>query len=112
MKLYDQINWISYKYAMSAAVALLGRHAIFAGLSTGCNYLVAYHEAKRRPEQTFLFIAADTGHKYADSVFAQYESALDIDNLKPHRICQPAELSLPWSVMQWERRPLCDVLAS
>lgn len=103
--LYDQINWVSCKYAISASVALLSRHAIFAGLSTGCNYLVAYHEAKRWPDRTVIFIAADTGHKYIDFVFSQPEAALNIDTLKPHRIRRPEQLSLPWSVMTWGRRP-------
>jgi cysteine synthase len=104
-ELYDSIHWVSFDYGLSGAVALLRRHAVFAGLSSGCCYLVAHREAVTRPERTVLFIAADTGHRYVESVFAKHREAADIEALQPVIISTLAELTLPWSTMDWNRRP-------
>lgn len=103
--LYDHIHWISFDYGVAGSVALLREHAIFAGLSSGCSYLVAWHEAARRPDRTVLFIAPDTGHRYADAVFANHQGAKQINTLAPKAISSVEELALPWSVMAWNRRP-------
>ncbi len=102
--LYDDIHWVSFDHGLAGSVALLRRHAIFAGLSSGCTYLVAYHEAVRRPDRTVLFIAPDTGHRYVDTVFAHHEEAKAIEALSPKVVSSVEELALPWSAMAWNRR--------
>ncbi|SHG68998.1 pyridoxal-phosphate dependent enzyme [Streptoalloteichus hindustanus] len=104
-ELYDTMHWVSFDHARAASVELLRRHAIFAGLSTGCGYLVTRWEAAHHPERNHLFIAADTGHRYLDQVFAGHEDALSLDGLAPRRVSSLAELAFPWSVMAWNRRP-------
>ena len=109
--LYDHIHWVSFDHGLSGAVALLREHAIFAGLSSGCCYLVACREAALRPDRTILFIAPDTGHRYAEAVFARHHEARDIRTLTPKPISSHEELALPWSVMAWGRassRSGCD----
>lgn len=103
--LYDQIQWIGFDYAMAATVALLRRHAVFAGLSSGACYLAARREAALRPERAVLFIAPDTGHRYVDAVYARHHQAQDIDLLAPMTIASVEQLALPWSAMAWTRRP-------
>ena len=103
--LYDEIHWVSFDHSLSGAVALLREHAIFAGLSSGCCYLAAHHEAQRHPDQTVLFISPDTGHRYADAVFTRHDEAIDIRSLAPHRVSRTDELALPWSAMDWNRQP-------
>ncbi len=103
--LYDQIQWIGFDYAMAGTVALLRRHAIFAGLSSGCCYLAARREAALRPERAVLFIAPDTGHRYVEAVYARHQEAQDIEALAPRTIAGLDELALPWSAMPWARRP-------
>jgi cysteine synthase len=102
--LYDLIHWVSFDYGLAGTVALLREHAIFAGLSSGCCYLVACREAAKRPDRTILFIAPDTGHRYADAVFARHPEAKDIRALAPKPISTVDELALPWSVMAWSRK--------
>lgn len=102
--LYDRIDWVSFDYGMSGAVALLREHAIFAGLSSGCAYLVARHLAERQPERKVLFLAPDTGHRYLDGVFARHAEALALAPLAPKAIERLDELALPWSTMTWRRR--------
>ncbi|MEU2079950.1 pyridoxal-phosphate dependent enzyme [Streptomyces sp. NPDC013489] len=102
-ELYDTLHWISFDAALSGAVDLLRRHAVFAGLSTGAAYLAARHEHDRAPERTVLFIAPDTGHRYADSVYARHREATPLARLAPRDVADQAELALPWSRMPWNR---------
>ncbi|MFB6529945.1 pyridoxal-phosphate dependent enzyme [Streptomyces sp. NPDC056399] len=102
-ELYDTLHWISFDAALSGAVDLLRRHAVFAGLSTGAAYLAARHEHDRAPERTVLFIAPDTGHRYTDSVYARHREATPLARLAPRDVADQAELALPWSRMPWSR---------
>lgn len=102
---YDTLHWISFDAALAGSVDLLRRHAVFAGLSTGAGYLAARWERSRAPERTVVFIAADTGHRYVDSVYARHREAVAVDSLTPHRITDRTELALPWSRMRWNRAP-------
>lgn len=102
--LYDEIHWVSFDSGATGAVALLRRHGVFAGLSSGCGYLVARYEARRDPSRCVLLLAADTGHRYVDAVFARHAETGDIDALVPHFVEHSAELCLPWSAMAWNRR--------
>ncbi|MFF9731260.1 cysteine synthase family protein [Streptomyces albidoflavus] len=103
--LYDTVHWMDFTHAMSGAVALLKEHAVFAGLSTGAGYLAATHEARRRPDRVHVVIGADTGHRYVERVYARHAEALDIASLKPDEIATPAAMTMPWSVMAWNRTP-------
>jgi cysteine synthase A len=102
--LYDVQHWIDFRHAMAGSVALLRRHAVFAGLSTGAAYLVARWEAARLPERTHLVIGADTGHRYVDRVFARHPEALDPAALAPKEIDSLDQLEMPWSTMVWHRK--------
>lgn len=103
--LYDAIHWIDFRHAMSGAIALLRRHAVFAGLSTGAAYLVAQWFAKQRTDRTYLVIGADTGHRYVEKVFARHREAPDPDSLRPKEITSLTDLAMPWSAMRWQRNP-------
>ncbi|WP_031507155.1 pyridoxal-phosphate dependent enzyme [Streptomyces megasporus] len=103
--LYDTLHWVAFDAALAGSVDLLRRHAVFAGLSTGAGYLAARWERDRAPERTVLFIAADTGHRYVDSVFARYREASRVEDLVPRAVTTVDELALPWSRMDWNRAP-------
>jgi cysteine synthase len=103
-ELYDTVHWVSFEYGQSGCVELLRRHAVFAGLSSGASYLAARWEAGVRPEGRYLLIAADTGHRYASSVFAAHRQAPRLAQLAPKRIDRVDDLALPWSVLNWGRR--------
>ncbi|MFD9306288.1 pyridoxal-phosphate dependent enzyme [Streptomyces sp. NPDC060048] len=102
---YDTLHWISFDAALAGSVDLLRRHAVFAGLSTGAGYLAARWERDRSPERTVLFIAADTGHRYVDTVYARHAEAAALDSLVPRTVASQADLALPWSRMRWDRAP-------
>ncbi|MEU6703633.1 pyridoxal-phosphate dependent enzyme [Streptomyces wuyuanensis] len=102
--LYDRIHWVNFDCARSGAVELLRSSGIFAGLSTGAAYLATHWERRRDPSRTYVFIAADTGHRYVESAYARHAEAEHIDALKPHEITSLDELRHPWSTTSWSGR--------
>lgn len=104
-ELYDTIHWVGFAAARAGSVELLRRHAVFAGLSTGAAYLAARWECGLGPAGPVVFVAADTGHRYVDAVFARPEEAVPLTGLAPRQVDTPDELALPWSRMDWGRRP-------
>ncbi|WP_046779620.1 pyridoxal-phosphate dependent enzyme [Streptomyces yangpuensis] len=100
---YDTLHWISFEAALSGSVDLLRRHAVFAGLSTGAGYLAARWERARSPRRTVLFVAADTGHRYVDTVYARHREAVPVGSLAPRQVAGRDGLALPWSRMDWNR---------
>ncbi|TGB08299.1 pyridoxal-phosphate dependent enzyme [Streptomyces sp. MZ04] len=98
---YDRIHWVNFESALSGAVSLLRSSGIFAGLSTGAAYLSTLWEQRRDDSRTYVFIAADTGHRYVESAYAKHADAQDIDTLKPHEITSLDELRHPWSTTSW-----------
>ncbi|WP_199443663.1 pyridoxal-phosphate dependent enzyme [Umezawaea beigongshangensis] len=104
-ELYDTVHWTSFDTAMSGTVDLLRRHALFAGLSTGAAYACARWERALDPTRTVVFIAPDTGHRYAESVFARHSRAAPLESLEPIQVSTTDELALPWCRMDWKRAP-------
>ncbi|MFJ9943752.1 pyridoxal-phosphate dependent enzyme [Streptomyces erythrochromogenes] len=100
---YDTLHWISFEAALAGGVDLLRRHAVFAGLSTGAGYLAARWERDRSPDRTVLFVAADTGHRYVDTVYARHRDAVPVGSLAPRQVTGRDGLALPWSRMDWNR---------
>lgn len=103
--LYDTIHWVGFTSALAGSIDLLRGHAVFAGLSTGAAYLAARWERDHDPRRTMLFVAADTGHRYVDTVFARHRDAPSIEDLAPLPVSTVDELALPWSRMDWGRLP-------
>ncbi|MGW8745514.1 pyridoxal-phosphate dependent enzyme [Streptomyces sp. NPDC055794] len=103
--LYDTVHWLAFDAARAGSVDLLRRHAVFAGLSTGAAYLAARWESRVEPAGTTVFVAADTGHRYVDSVFAGHHEVAAVEELAPRPVASPDDLALPWSRMEWNGSP-------
>jgi cysteine synthase A len=96
---------MSFSTALSGSIALLRDHAIFAGLSTGANYsVVSYLARVNHPERRYLFIAADTGHRYVEAVFNRHREAEPLARLRPHVAQDLDGLRMPWTSMAWNRK--------
>ncbi|MFE6918446.1 pyridoxal-phosphate dependent enzyme [Streptomyces rubiginosohelvolus] len=106
--LYDRIHWVNFDSALAGAVHLLRSSGIFAGLSAGAAYLTTQWERSKDDSRTYVFIAADTGHRYVDSAYAKHTETPDIDDLKPREITSLDELSHPWSAMTWTDDSISD----
>ncbi|MCA0977166.1 pyridoxal-phosphate dependent enzyme [Qipengyuania flava] len=104
---YDELHWISFDYGLSGTIALLREHAVFAGLSSGCCYLVAAREARTHPDRKVIFIAPDMGHRYVEGVYERHAEAEPLAQLAPKVIFDQNELALPWACMTWGRRSYC-----
>jgi cysteine synthase A len=102
--LYDRLHWISFEYAMSAAVDLLRTSGVFAGLSAGAAYLSALWEHSCDQGRRHVFLAADTGTRYVESAFARHAEARPMASMRPREIGSLEELAVPWSAMAWDRR--------
>ncbi|MEV1295870.1 pyridoxal-phosphate dependent enzyme [Pseudonocardia sp. NPDC049635] len=102
---YDVVHWTGFGAACSSAVALLRRHAVFAGLSAGAAHLAACWERELDPGRTVVFVAPDTGHRYVGAVFARHAEVAPMEQLAPHPVTGTAELALPWSRMEWAGAP-------
>ncbi len=102
---YDVVHWTAFDAALSGSVELLRRHAVFAGLSSGAAHLAARWERAQDRERTVVFVAADTGHRYAEDVFARHAEALPLDELAPREVTSQDQLALPWCRMSWNRAP-------
>ncbi|MET8468220.1 pyridoxal-phosphate dependent enzyme [Streptomyces sp. NPDC006422] len=104
--LYDRVHWIDFDSAVSGAVDLLRTSGIFAGLSAGAAYLASRWERERSERGPHhVFIAADTGHRYVESAYAEHRRARPVHELAPREIGSLDELSLPWSAMHWSHAP-------
>ncbi|KOX16105.1 pyridoxal-phosphate dependent enzyme [Nocardiopsis sp. NRRL B-16309] len=101
--LYDTVHWTGFEPALAGSVDLLRRHAVFAGLSTGAAYLIARWERMRAPARRVVFVAADTGHRYVEPVFARHAEARAVEDLAPTAVHDLADLVPPWSRMEWGR---------
>ncbi|WP_241844883.1 pyridoxal-phosphate dependent enzyme [Streptomyces silvensis] len=99
--LYDRIHWLNFDYAMSGAVHLLRASGIFAGLSSGAAYLATLSELERDSSRTYVFLAADTGHRYVESAYARHAHAVNLESLRAHEVGTQAGLEPPWSSMDW-----------
>ncbi|GAA1970518.1 pyridoxal-phosphate dependent enzyme [Amycolatopsis minnesotensis] len=103
---FDRIDWVSFDCARSGAIRLLEDTGIFAGLSTGAGYAVAHDVGLHEPDVPLVLVAADTGHRYLDAVYAPgLPAPLPLESLRPNQIAEFTDLALPWSTMDWKRRP-------
>ena len=98
------MHWVSFDYAMSAAVDLLRTSGVFAGLSAGAAYLSALWEHNCDSSRKHVFLAADTGTRYVESAFARHAEARPMASMRPREIDSLDELAVPWSAMSWDRR--------
>lgn len=98
--LYESIDWIGYRLAASATLRMYRHWGVFAGVSTGCGYLVAQKVlgAFRTAERPTVVVAPDTGHRYAKALSAASADVEGMfDDAIPVRANTPAELTVPWS---------------
>lgn len=103
-ELYDRVHWVGFSPAASGAIALLRRAGIFAGLSSGAAYLVSRWEQLQDESRTHLFLAADTGHRYVDRVFARHREFREVGLWVPAELSELSELQGPWSAIDWNGR--------
>jgi cysteine synthase A len=100
---YDYIDWLSFDLCKKGTIKLMEEHAIFAGLSSGGSYYIAEKLHRENPDNVYIFIAPDMGHRYVDDVYMKSGDIVE-DQEAPVHIGSSNELFLPWSRVKWSRR--------
>lgn len=103
---YDEIHWINFDVSAAGCRHLLSTTGVFAGLSAGAGWQVSRHLRAADPEGgPIVFMAADPGHRYVERVFPPDGPIEDDPDYSPRLITDLADMTGPWSAMDWARRP-------
>jgi cysteine synthase len=100
---FDEVHWVSASEAIFYTRILHSEKAMFCGPTTGATYQVAKSIAEKNPDELVVFISADTGNRYQDTVYndewlRKNKLLVDID-YKPIEVSHPSEASISkkWS---------------
>ncbi|GAA2997730.1 cysteine synthase family protein [Kitasatospora albolonga] len=103
---YDEIHWLNFDVAAAGCRDLLSTTGVFAGLSSGAGWQVSKYLRERSPDGApVVFLAPDPGHRYVEKVFPPEGPVEQDPRYAPTVIGDLAELTGPWSAMDWARRP-------
>ncbi|SEC02485.1 cysteine synthase A [Arthrobacter woluwensis] len=109
--LYRSIDWLSFGVAATATATMYQEIGLFAGLSSGCAYLVADKMIHRNlaEGESVVMIAPDTGHRYAQALLPYIsQPVMHYDELAPIFVRSRDDLALPWSRLDRAELPLKD----
>ncbi|MCB9762423.1 MAG: pyridoxal-phosphate dependent enzyme [Alphaproteobacteria bacterium] len=111
---YDEIHWVGAADAFQYTRMLHRSKALFMGPTSGAAYQVARWIARQDRSHTVVFIAADEGYRYQDTIYddawlraegvytdAPAQAPVDAPTL--------AEARLPWARFVWGRRTFTEV---
>lgn len=113
-ELYDEVHWVTAAEAFYHTRRLHRETAQFMGPTSGAAYQVADWLAARSPERTFVFIGADEGNRYADTVYNDAwlrEQGLFLSEpaAEPMTAETLQDVTPPWARMIWGRRSYEEV---
>lgn len=110
---YDHIHWIDAAQAFARTRELHGKTGLFMGPTSGAAYAAARFAAQQNPQRAVVFIAADEGYRYADSIYD--DKWLQANQLyhpqpaaAPRVFEHPGQVEGPWACVPWGRRELTD----
>ena len=103
---YDVMHWLNFDVSAAGCRHLLSTTGVFAGLSSGAGWQVARHLRRTEPDGgPIVFLAADPGHRYVERVFPPDGPVEQDPEFRPTVITDLADMTGPWSAMDWGRRP-------
>jgi cysteine synthase A len=108
---FDQIHWVNAECAYKSTRDLHARYGLFRGPTTGAAYQVAHWVADKYPDEEVVFISADSGYRYASTVYSDewmIKNIIDLSNNYVNPICAQdlKDVQEPWSYFDWNRRDL------
>ncbi|WP_327176509.1 pyridoxal-phosphate dependent enzyme [Streptomyces sp. NBC_01335] len=102
---YDEMHWLNFDVSAAGCRHLLATTGVFAGLSSGAGWQVARQLRRSAPDGgPIVFLAADPGHRYVERVFPPDGPAQPDPEFAPTVITDLADMTGPWSAMEWGRR--------
>lgn len=111
---FDSVHWVTNEVAGYWTQRLHQRFSLYCGPTTGATFAAAHWLAARNPQKTVVFIGADEGYRYQDSLYkealarAPFEAMLDLD-MEPYHAENLDAVREPWSTFTWGRRTLAQV---
>ncbi len=99
-ELYQSIDWLSFGLAATATARMYQQIGLFAGLSSGCAYMVADKVIypHLNDGESLIMIAPDTGHRYAQAILPYLTNPeIEYDELTALSVRCRDDLELPWS---------------
>lgn len=113
---FDEIHWVTGNDAFYYTQKLHREKALFCGPTTGANYQVADWLSDQYPHELFVFISADTGHRYQETVYNQdwlkKNNLLESVTPCPTEVQHPREVGETWSRFQWNRQSYQSVMGT
>lgn len=113
---FDEVHWVSAAEAFGHTRMLHGQAGLYMGPTSGAAYQVARWVAVGDKTNPVVFIAADDGYRYQDTVYddawlaARGLAAPRLD-VTPVTVASPTDARAPWAQMAWRRRTLQEVVA-
>ena len=111
---FDEVHWVNASDAFLHTRQLNSQHALFCGPTTGATYQVANWIAANNPNEMVVFISADTGHRYQQTVYQDswlFKNNLHLPISKmPIEIEHPDKIQDGWLYFKWKRRAYHEVM--
>lgn len=111
---FDEVHWLNAQETIFATRQLHRKTGLFMGPTSGAAYQVAKHHARLNPDKTIVFLCADEGYRYLDSVFNDFwieQQGLALDAMPDHPSClrHPLDQADDWAFLRWGRKRLSEV---
>lgn len=114
-RVFDEIHWLNATECFMATRFLHKNHGLFMGPTSGAAYHVAKEYHNRNPQEKVVFICADEGYRYLDTVYSNewlIENKMYSESITaiPDKVSGPSQATESWSYVQWSRRTLEEVV--
>jgi cysteine synthase len=111
---FDEVHWVGASDAFFHTKKLHSEAALFCGPTTGATYQVAQWVAEKNPNEMVVFISADTGYRYQDTVYSdnwlnKHDLLFPVDH-EPIEVSDPSEVNTHWSYFKWKRRHYHEIV--
>ena len=106
---FDEIHWVGASDAFFNTKKLHAENSLYCGPTTGATYQVAQWIAEKNPDEMVVFISADTGNRYQETVYNS--KWLPIDK-EPIEVEHPSQVKSSWSYFKWKKRSFNEVMGS
>lgn len=111
---FDEIHWVDASDAFFNTRKLYSEKSLFCGATTGATYQVAKWIADTHPNEMVVFISADTGYRYQDTVYndnwLRKNNLLNQASSCPIEVNHPSAVHSNWSYFKWSRRHYSEVM--
>jgi cysteine synthase len=111
---FDEVHWVTAAEAYCASRLLHREASLFCGGTSGAAWLVARYISTIHPDKNVLFICADDGNRYIDSVYSDsylQKNQFSLTDLPaaPEEVSMASSSRDSWAFFRWKRRTFSEV---